>query len=135
MSLAAGTHLGSYTVVGLLGAGGMGEVYRARAGKLNRDVALKVLPAELARDPDRLAPLQARGAGPRRSQSSPHRGDSRLRGLGRAALDELAMLPSRVFWRALTRRNRRSAVHLDPSSVNGARAWLYSRLTGLRDDA
>ena len=55
MSLAAGTRLGAYDVIGLLGAGGMGQVYRARDTKLNRDVAIKVLPDDLARDPDRLA--------------------------------------------------------------------------------
>src|SRR5258705_4828547 len=54
MSL-AGTRLGPYEIVSLLGAGGMGEVYRARDAKLGRDVAIKVLPARVAEDPDRLA--------------------------------------------------------------------------------
>ncbi|HET9704661.1 MAG TPA: protein kinase, partial [Vicinamibacterales bacterium] len=53
MPLAAGTRVGSYTIVELIGAGGMGEVYRAHDSRLNRDVALKVLPAGLAADPDR----------------------------------------------------------------------------------
>src|SRR5262245_58373819 len=47
--------LGSYEIVATLGIGGMGEVYRARDTKLNRDVALKVLPPLFAVDPDRLA--------------------------------------------------------------------------------
>lgn len=55
MSLSRGAHLGSYEILDLLGAGGMGEVYRARDAKLDRDVAVKVLPDVFARDPDRLA--------------------------------------------------------------------------------
>ena len=55
MSLAPGARLGVYEVVALIGAGGMGEVYRARDTKLNRDVALKVLPESFAADPDRVA--------------------------------------------------------------------------------
>jgi len=55
VTLAAGTHLGPYEIVSPLGAGGMGEVYRARDGKLGREVAIKVLPEEFARDPERLA--------------------------------------------------------------------------------
>src|SRR5262245_14264583 len=55
MTLTAGSRLGSYEVLAPLGAGGMGEVYRARDTKLNRDVALKILPESFALDPDRLA--------------------------------------------------------------------------------
>src|SRR5436853_5260692 len=55
MSLTAGTRIGAYEVIGLLGAGGMGEVYRARDPKLQRDVALKILPELFAADPDRRA--------------------------------------------------------------------------------
>src|SRR5215208_2606874 len=51
MSLSAGQRLGSYEILGLLGAGGMGEVYRARDAKLQRDVAIKVIPASLVDDP------------------------------------------------------------------------------------
>ena len=55
MPLAVGTRLGPYDITGLLGAGGMGEVYRARDTKLQRDVAIKVLPDGLAHDTERLA--------------------------------------------------------------------------------
>ncbi len=52
--LAAGSRLGPYTILAPLGAGGMGEVYRARDPRLGREVAVKVLPAEVSRDGDRL---------------------------------------------------------------------------------
>ena len=55
MALSAGTRLGPYEILSPLGAGGMGEVYRARDVKLSRDVAIKILPASFAMDPDRLA--------------------------------------------------------------------------------
>lgn len=55
MSLASGTNLGPYQIQSPLGAGGMGEVYKARDVKLDRSVAIKVLPDALARDPERLA--------------------------------------------------------------------------------
>ncbi|HET9794376.1 MAG TPA: protein kinase [Thermoanaerobaculia bacterium] len=54
MNLAAGCRLGPYEVLSPLGAGGMGEVYRARDTRLGREVAVKVLPEDLARDPERL---------------------------------------------------------------------------------
>ena len=55
MTLATGTRVGSYEVLGPLGAGGMGEVYRARDLNLDRSVAIKILPQAVAADPDRLA--------------------------------------------------------------------------------
>src|ERR1700719_1361475 len=58
MPLSVGDKLGPYEVVSLLGQGGMGEVYRARDTTLKRDVALKVLPTALLRDPDRMARFQ-----------------------------------------------------------------------------
>ena len=53
--LASGTRLGPYRIEALIGAGGMGEVYRARDTKLDRDVAIKVLPPLFAADASRLA--------------------------------------------------------------------------------
>ena len=58
MPLAANTRLGPYEILAPLGAGGMGEVYRTHDTRLNRDVALKILPPALADDPDRLRRFQ-----------------------------------------------------------------------------
>src|SRR6516164_3653253 len=65
--LAAGTKLGPYVVQGLIGAGGMGEVYKARDTRLNRTVALEVLPQSLSADPFRRSALSGR-----REQSPPY---------------------------------------------------------------
>ena len=54
MALAPGVRLGAYEVFALIGAGGMGEVYRAHDARLGRDVAIKVVPAELSADSERL---------------------------------------------------------------------------------
>src|SRR5947208_5436328 len=55
MSISPGTRLGPYEITALIGKGGMGEVYRAGDSKLNRDVAIKVLPDLFAHDPERRA--------------------------------------------------------------------------------
>jgi len=71
MSIAAGTRLGPYEVVAPLGAGGMGEVYRARDVRLGRDVAVKVLPPAFGRDPERRQRFE-REARAASALSSPH---------------------------------------------------------------
>ena len=55
MTVTIGTQLGSHLVTALLGRGGMGEVWRARDTKLKREVAIKILPEEFSRDPDRVS--------------------------------------------------------------------------------
>src|SRR6202162_5619272 len=65
MTLAAGARLGPYEILAPIGAGGMGEVYRAKDPRLGRDVAIKVLPASFSQDADRLRRFEqeARAAG------------------------------------------------------------------------
>ena len=58
MTIATGTKLGPYEITGAIGAGGMGEVYKAHDTKLGRDVAIKVLPEAFAHDPERLSRFQ-----------------------------------------------------------------------------
>ena len=71
MPVASGTRFGSYEILSLLGAGGMGEVYRAHDARLGRTIAIKVLPDALASDPDRLARFE-REAKVLASLSHPH---------------------------------------------------------------
>ena len=71
MTLTPGTRLGPYEIRSLLGAGGMGEVYRGRDTRLERDVAIKVLPAHLSSDPD-LRQRMEREAKAISSLSHPH---------------------------------------------------------------
>lgn len=65
MTLTTGTQLGPYEVLSLIGSGGMGEVYRARDSRLEREVAIKILPSKFSSDPDRLRRFEqeARAAG------------------------------------------------------------------------
>ena len=118
MGLAAGTRIGPYEVVAKLGAGGMGEVYRARDPKLNREVALKVLPDSFAADPDRLARF-TREAQTLAALNHPHIGaDSRLRG---HPGDVRALVIELVEGEDARRPNRtRSGYPLDEALINRA---------------
>jgi serine/threonine-protein kinase len=80
LALTLGVRLGVYEISAQIGEGGMGQVYRARDTKLNRDVALKILPDAFASDPDRLARF-TRSPNPRLTEPSQHR--DHLPGSGR----------------------------------------------------
>ena len=82
-ALRIGQALGPYVISAQIGAGGMGEVYRARDTKLGRDVAIKILPRRLHGRSRSARAVRARGAGARVAQSSAHRRDLRRRGSGR----------------------------------------------------
>jgi hypothetical protein len=75
MSLAPGVRLGAYEVVAIIGAGGIGEVYRGRDSRLGRDVAIKILPAAFATDSERLQRFEqeARAVGGNELMSGPRR--------------------------------------------------------------
>src|SRR4026207_825168 len=79
MTIDAGARLGSYDIVGPLGAGGMGEVYRARDSKLKREVAIKVLPETFADNAERVARLRGEPRGPPPPESSDYRRHLRSR--------------------------------------------------------
>ena len=83
MALTPGARLGPYEILSAIGAGGMGEVYRARDTKLDRDVAIKVLPDAVRRRSGAARAVHARGADARGAQSPEHRADLRPRGIGR----------------------------------------------------
>jgi hypothetical protein len=81
-AIAAGHAIGGYTILARLGAGGMGEVYRARDPKLGRDVAIKILPRLFTADPDRLARFEREARMLASPQPPTHWGDLRARGAG-----------------------------------------------------
>ncbi len=89
MPFTTGTKLGPYAIVAPLGAGGMGEVYRARDTRLDRDLAIKVLPETFAGDPERIARFQRKagtiglGAETRSGTTTKLRARNRWRGVYR----------------------------------------------------
>jgi serine/threonine-protein kinase len=118
MPLQIGARLGSYEVTGTLGAGGMGEVYRARDGRLNRDVALKVLPDAFASDPERLARFE-REAQLLASLNHPHIAgiygleEGPLRGPSETGLSVRALVLELVEGETLADRLPRGPIPLD----------------------
>ena len=101
MNLHSGTPLGRYQIIGPLGAGGMGEVYRAQDARLDREVAIKMLPAELARDPEALARFE-REAKLLAALNHPH--IATIHGLEQSDRDESYLILELVEGQPLTER-------------------------------
>ena len=116
MSVASGTRIGVYEIQAAIGAGGMGEVYRARDTRLQRDVALKMLPEAFASDPERLARFE-REARTLASLNHPHiasvHGFEESGGL-HALVMELVEGPT------LAERIARGALPIDEAVASGA---------------
>ncbi len=137
MPLAPGSRIGPYEMVAPLGAGGMGEVYRARDAKLNRDVALKVLPDAFALDPGSAGAVPARSAGARLTQSSAYRGDLRASKTAARSMRSCSSLSRGRRWRTGSKgegrgqracRLKRALAHRDADrrgARSGARAGRH----------
>ena len=111
MPLSPGTKLGPYEILAPLGAGGMGEVYRGRDTKLDREVAVKVLPAALARDPERLARFEREA---KVLASLNHPNIAQIYGVQEAAGDQ-ALVMELVPGQTLAARIKTGAIPLDES--------------------
>ena len=109
LSLTPGTRLGPYEVVSAIGAGGMGEVYRAHDTKLNRDVAIKVLPDLFASDPDRLARFTREAKTARVPEPSEYRAHPRARRIRRCP----CLVMELVEGEDLSQRIPRGAIAID----------------------
>jgi serine/threonine protein kinase len=106
MAITVGTRVGAYEITGLLGKGGMGEVYRSRDTKLKRDVAIKVLPVEFSRDPERIQRFR-REAEVLATLNHPHIGQ--IYGLEETA-SELCLVLELAEGETLDERLRRGAI-------------------------
>ena len=109
MQLTAGSRLGPYEVTGTLGAGGMGEVYRARDTRLDRDVAIKLLPDSFAADPDRVARFEREA---KTLASLNHPGIAQVHGIESVAGSSPALVMELVEGEDLSQRLARGALPL-----------------------
>ena len=130
MALTEGTTIGPYEVIGLIGQGGMGEVWQARDTKLDRDVALKVLPEAFTSDPDRLARFE-REAKVLASLNHPNIGS--IYGLEeqdgvRALVLELVEGPT------LADRIRQGPIPVDEATIEAAKALTEKPLLEVHED-
>ena len=116
MTLAAGTRIGSYEILGPLGAGGMGEVYSAIDSELHRTVALKVLPEHFITDPDRVARFE-REATTLASINHPH--VAQIYGIARDDDGRAVLVMEFVEGEDLAARLRRGRLPLDEALAIG----------------
>ena len=117
MGLETGSRLGPYQIIGPLGAGGMGEVYRAKDTRLGRDVAIKALPDEFSRDPERLARFEREA---RLMASLQHANIAGIYGL-EVVEDHRYLVLEYVEGETLAARVRRGAIPVD-ETIDIARA-------------
>src|SRR5688572_13120860 len=110
MAVVSGTRIGPYEITALIGAGGMGEVYRARDTRLKREVALKILPESFATDPERLARFQ-REAEVLASLNHPH--IAQIYGLEEIGSGGYALVMELVEGEDLSQRLARGAIPVE----------------------
>jgi len=126
MPLTPGTRLGPYEIIAPLGAGGMGEVYRATDPRLGRDVAIKALPPEFSRDPDRLTRFEREA---RLLASLSHTNIAGIHGIEEVD-DARYLVLEFVPGETLAARLARGLVGNLPETEMSVRIWSYSPASG-----
>ena len=121
MALHVGSRLGHYDVTALIGEGGMGQVYQATDTKLDRQVALKILPEAFADDPDRLARFQWEA---QVLASLNHPNIAAIHGLEDSG-DTKALVPELVEGPTLADRIKRGPISLDEARFESCRAYHF----------
>ena len=104
MSISKGDLIGPYEIVGWIGAGGMGEVYRARDPRLGREVAIKLIAGSMAKDANRVHRFEQEARARRPAQSPERAGGLRCRQLRRHPLHHLGTARRRIAWQPPSRR-------------------------------